>query len=89
MKIDIAYVGKLAKLKLNENEIDKFEKQMENIIEIIKNNPEINADLNLLDKNNPMELRKDVAHNDFNRDELLGNAPQIQAGCVVVPKIVD
>lgn len=89
MKIDVAYVAKLARLKLEEDEVLKFEKQMENIIEIFKNNPEINEDLNLLDKNNPMELRKDVSHNDFNRDELLINAPQVQAGCVVVPKVVD
>ena len=43
-----------------------------------------------LDTENPMTLREDVAvQNKFSRDELLKNAPEVQAGCLVVPKTVE
>ncbi|MEG0895322.1 MAG: Asp-tRNA(Asn)/Glu-tRNA(Gln) amidotransferase subunit GatC [Oscillospiraceae bacterium] len=36
-----------------------------------------------------MELREDVVENKFKRDEILKNAPQIKAGCIVVPKVIE
>lgn len=89
MKIDIKHIAKLSRLKVSENEIEKFEKDMENIVSMIENLSELNDTGSLLDKNNSMTLRKDVAHNEFKRDELLKNAPQLKAGCVVVPKVVE
>lgn len=89
MKIDIKHIAKLSRLKVSENEIEKFEKDMENIVSMIENLSELNDTGSLLDKNNSMTLREDVAHNEFKRDELLKNAPQLKAGCVVVPKVVE
>ena len=43
-----------------------------------------------LDEENPMTLREDIAvTNKFKREELLSNAPEVQAGCLVVPKTVE
>lgn len=89
MKIDIKHIAKLSRLKVSENEIEKFEKDMENIVSMIENLSELSDTDSLLDKNNSMTLREDVAHNEFKRDELLKNAPQLKAGCVVVPKVVE
>ena len=37
-----------------------------------------------------MTLREDIAvTNKFKREELLSNAPEVQAGCLVVPKTVE
>ena len=42
-----------------------------------------------LDPEHPMQLRKDEVKPSMKRDEILKNAPQMQAGCVVVPKTVE
>ena len=51
--------------------------------------PDIQDEMTL-DHDNPMILRKDVAVQDkFTRQELMQNAPQVKAGCLVVPKTVE
>ena len=51
--------------------------------------PDIQDEMTL-DPDNPMILRKDVAVQDkFTRQELMQNAPQVKAGCLVVPKTVE
>ncbi|HOV42081.1 MAG TPA: Asp-tRNA(Asn)/Glu-tRNA(Gln) amidotransferase subunit GatC [Oscillospiraceae bacterium] len=89
MKIDIKHIAKLARLRIDEQKFEKFEKDMQSIVDMIENLPDINEEL-ALDKENPMVLRKDKAvTNKFTREELLKNAPQVQAGCLVVPKTVE
>jgi len=88
VKIDIRHTAKLAKLWLNEKETADFEKQMDDILSIVETLPELPDDGFLLDPENVMSLRPDVAEPSLLRDELLANAPQKQAGCVVVPKTV-
>ncbi|MBZ4669813.1 MAG: Asp-tRNA(Asn)/Glu-tRNA(Gln) amidotransferase subunit GatC [Oscillospiraceae bacterium] len=89
MKIDIKHIAKLARLRIDEQKFEKFEKDMQSIVDMIENLPDINEEL-ALDKENPMALRKDKAvTNKFTREELLKNAPQVQAGCLVVPKTVE
>ena len=36
-----------------------------------------------------MIFRGDVVEHHYDRKELLANAPQVKAGCVVVPKVVE
>lgn len=89
MKIDIKHIAKLARLRIDEQKFEKFEKDMQSIVDMIENLPDINEEL-ALDKENPMVLRKDKAvTSKFTREELLKNAPQVQAGCLVVPKTVE
>jgi aspartyl-tRNA(Asn)/glutamyl-tRNA(Gln) amidotransferase subunit C len=89
MKIDIKHIAKLARLRIDEQKFEKFEKDMQSIVDMIENLPDINEEL-ALGKENPMALRKDKAvTNKFAREELLKNAPQVQAGCLVVPKTVE
>ena len=43
-----------------------------------------------LDESNSMILRKDEAvTGKYSRQELMANAPQVKAGCLVVPKTVE
>ena len=92
MKIDIAHIAKLSKLKIDESKIEKFSSDMEGIIEMIESLPsEVVADTSL-DTENVMELRADTPVDEsekLSRNELLSNAPQIQAGCFVVPKVME
>lgn len=89
MNIDIKHIAKLAKLRIEDDQLDKFESEMENIVGMVEKLPDIQDEMTL-DPDNPMILRKDVAVQDkFTRQELMQNAPQVKAGCLVVPKTVE
>lgn len=90
MKIDIKHIAKLSRLKIEDSRLEKFEKDMEMIVNMVDNMPDIDGPLTLLDEENPMTLREDIAvTNKFKREELLSNAPEVQTGCLVVPKTVE
>ena len=89
MNIDIKHIAKLARLRIEDDQLDKFESEMQNIVGMVEKLPDIQDEMTL-DPDNPMILRKDVAVQDkFTRQELMQNAPQVQAGCLVVPKTVE
>ena len=66
------------------NELDQLYQQV-----ILDHSRERHGSGALIDPDHPMTMRQDEAENTFRRDELLKNAPQVQAGCVVVPRIVE
>lgn len=89
MNIDIKHIAKLARLNIEDDQLEKFECEMQNIVNMVENLPDIKDELTL-DENNPMILRKDKAVTDkYTRQELMANAPQVKAGCLVVPKTVE
>lgn len=89
MNIDIKHIAELARLRIEDDQLDKFESEMENIVGMVEKLPDIQDEMTL-DPDNPMILRKDVAVQDkFTRQELMQNAPQVKAGCLVVPKTVE
>ena len=89
MNIDIKHIAKLARLRIEDDQLDKFESEMENIVGMVEKLPDIQDEMTL-DPDNPMILRKDGAVQDkFTRQELMQNAPQVKAGCLVVPKTVE
>lgn len=89
MNIDIKHIAKLARLRIEDDQLDKFESEMEDIVGMVEKLPDIQDEMTL-DPDNPMILRKDVAVQDkFTRQELMQNAPQVKAGCLVVPKTVE
>ena len=89
MNIDIKHIAKLARLRIEDDQLDNFESEMENIVGMVEKLPDIQDEMTL-DPDNPMILRKDVAVQDkFTRQELMQNAPQVKAGCLVVPKTVE
>jgi len=89
MNIDIKHIAKLSRLKIEDDKLAKFEFEMKNIVDMVEKLPEIDDEL-VLDTSNPLKLREDKAvENKFTRDELMKNAPKVQAGCLVVPKTVE
>ena len=89
MNIDIKHIAKLARLRIEDDQLEKFESEMQGIVNMVEKLPDINDEL-VLDASNPMKLRKDeVADKKFTRQELMQNAPQVKAGCLVVPKTVE
>lgn len=89
MEIDIKRIAKLARLSISEEKVAKFESEMVGIIKMVENLPELTGDGALLDLNNTMELRKDEVVQSHSRADMLMNAPQTAAGCILIPKVVD
>lgn len=90
MSIDVQHLAKLARLRIEDDKLAKFEKDMESIVAMVEQLPDVSGDASGLDPEHPMKLREDVpAEDKLSRAELLSNAPKMQAGCVVVPKTVE
>ena len=88
MDMDIKRLAKLAKLKFTTEEEEKYAAQMANIVAMVEKLPDLDASGPLIDPDNPMEMRNDEVVSRYTRDELVANAPEVQAGCIVVPKTV-
>jgi aspartyl-tRNA(Asn)/glutamyl-tRNA(Gln) amidotransferase subunit C len=89
MDFDIRHIAKLARLKLDEGQVEKFTQQMSDIVDMVAQLPEIDDAAPELDHAHPMELRPDVVQPSLRREEILQNAPQVEAGCFVVPRVVE
>lgn len=89
MKIDIKKIAKLARIKIEDSDIDKIESDMAEVLNSIQDLPEISDHDALVDPDHPMALRKDEISQTYCREDILKNAPQVQAGCVVVPRTMD
>lgn len=89
VNIDIRHIAKLARLHVEDDEIEKFENQMAEIVGMVEHLPEFGSEKLTLDPKEKMELREDAVRPSTPRKEILKNAPKTEAGCVVVPKIVE
>ena len=89
MRIDIEHVAKLAKLRIDDRQKEAFTAQMEAMLDLVGSLPAIEEDAKELDDTNPMRLREDVVLPSFSREDILKNAPSAQAGCFIVPKVIE
>lgn len=89
MTVDVKHLASLARLHISSEQEQKYEQQMQDILAMVEKLPQLSGNDSLMDPDHPMQCREDVAQIRFKRDDILKNAPQVQAGCVVVPKIID
>lgn len=87
--MDVKRVAKLARLRIPDEKIAKMESDMEDIVRMVENLPDLSSQDALIDLQNTMELREDVVEPSSSRDAMLQNAPKAVAGCIVVPKAVE
>ena len=88
MEIDIKKIAKLSRLAIEPERVERFQKDMQNIIEMVERLPEMGAGDLSPKVEDVMTLREDEIAPSLPREEVLKNAPQTAAGCVVVPKTV-
>ena len=60
MEIDVRHIAKLAMLKIPEEQVEAFEKELSGIVAMVENLPEIPSAATLLEPGNVMELREDA-----------------------------
>ena len=91
-KEEVKYVADLARLNLSEEEAEKLQSEMEGIIAFADTLSAL--DTQGIDPTNHAirvenVLREDENRPSFDRDALLSCAPEKQAGCYSVPKVVE
>ena len=85
-------LAKLARLSLNNKQLDSLEKDLISIVSFIDQLKEINTDKidptsNSL--NQDLVLRDDIAENKLSNEDLLRNVPDSELGFFVVPKVIE
>ena len=89
---EVKKVAKLSRIKLEENEVVHFQKELSNIIAWVETLKEVDTDniepmVSVSEFNQP--LREDVQNDGGIQEDILKNAPKSSYGCFVVPKVVE
>jgi aspartyl-tRNA(Asn)/glutamyl-tRNA(Gln) amidotransferase subunit C len=90
-KDEVIYVAKLAKLEINDNDIDTFVEQISQILEYVNTLEQVDTDNIALTSHATFStnvFREDVAESSLGIDSALSNAPMQEDGCFVVPKVI-
>ncbi|MDC3143664.1 Asp-tRNA(Asn)/Glu-tRNA(Gln) amidotransferase subunit GatC [Pelagibacteraceae bacterium] len=85
-------LAKLARLSVNDNQLNSLEKDLKSILRFIDQLKEINTEdidptSNSLDQK--LILRDDIAENTLSNEDLLKNVPESELGFFVVPKVIE
>lgn len=91
-KEDVKHIANLARLEISEKELDKYTEDLSNIVDYATTLS--NIDVSGVDPTNHIldiknVFRKDEVKGSYDREEILKNAPDKQAGCISVPKVVE
>ena len=89
---EVKHIASLARMSITEEETNKHADEMGHIIALADMFSELDT-TNVVPTNHAIKVsnvfRQDVVEPSFDRDALLANAPDKQAGCFGVPKIVE
>ena len=85
-------LAKLARLSVNDNQLNSLEKDLKSILKFIDQLKEINTEdidptSNSLDQK--LILRDDIVENTLSNEDLLKNVPESELGFFVVPKVIE
>jgi aspartyl-tRNA(Asn)/glutamyl-tRNA(Gln) amidotransferase subunit C len=88
---DVRYVAALARLKLKEDELDRYVDQLSSILEHINKIAELDLS-KVKPTSHVLELtnvfREDEPRASISREDALANGPEVEAGAFRVPTIV-
>lgn len=89
---EVDHIASLSKLKFSEEEKQKLAGHMADIIGFANKISELDT-TNIDPTNHVLDIsnvfRKDEIIESYNREEILKNAPSSEAGCIVVPNVVE
>ncbi|MCF7790483.1 MAG: Asp-tRNA(Asn)/Glu-tRNA(Gln) amidotransferase subunit GatC [Victivallales bacterium] len=90
--IDVDYIAGLAKLEIDESKKSRFQEEMQNIVDYVDLLSELNVE-NIIPTAHAAQMknvwREDVSENDFSREVMLKNAPELfDEGTIKVPQVL-
>jgi len=90
--IDVAYVARLARLQLSDDEIATFQAQLDDIVGYVRKINELDlSGIEPTSHAHPVHnvFRKDGTRDGLAHDDVMSNAPSSRDGQFIVPKIVE
>ncbi len=89
---EVKYIARLSKLELEDEKLEKMTTDLSNIVDFANSLSKIDIGgvkptAHILDIKNV--FRKDEVSDSYSREDILKNAPESQAGCISVPKVVE
>ena len=90
--LDVAYVARLARINLTEEEAKTFQKQLDDVLKYVEKLRQLDVtDVDAAAHAFPVfnVFRADAPHDWFTAEQALSNAPQKTNGLFVVPKVVE
>ncbi|MBL8027428.1 MAG: Asp-tRNA(Asn)/Glu-tRNA(Gln) amidotransferase subunit GatC [Fibrobacteres bacterium] len=90
-KEQVLHIAKLSALKLNDDEVVKYGRDLSNVISYMDKLNALNtsaAEAAEHAMSVPLKMRKDEIIQPIDRDEMVKNAPKSEDGFFVVPKVV-
>ena len=89
---DVLHIAKLARLKLADNELESYKKNLQEILDSADTINHVNTDdigETIGINENYNVFRKDEIVQDSDKDELLANAPSQDEGMFRIPKVIN
>ena len=89
---DVLHIAKLARLKLADNELESYKKNLQEILDFADTINHVNTDdigVTIGINENYNVFRKDEIVQDSDKDELLANAPSQDEGMFRIPKVIN
>ena len=89
---DVLHIAKLASLKLADNELENYKKNLQEILDFADTINHVNTDdigETIGINENYNVFRKDEIKQESNKDELLSNAPSQDEGMFRIPKVIN
>jgi aspartyl-tRNA(Asn)/glutamyl-tRNA(Gln) amidotransferase subunit C len=89
---DVEYIAKLARIDLEEKDIDKYQKELSSILDFVSKLQKVDTDsikpLSSVAGINNI-TRQDLITNKNNKEALLKNAPKTKNGSIVTNKVLE
>lgn len=89
MEIDIKKIARLSRLALSAEEEEKFTRDMQAIVTMAAQLPNLEEEDFPLEEQDAMPLREDAIEQSLSSEAILKNAPQSAEECFTVPKTVE
>jgi aspartyl-tRNA(Asn)/glutamyl-tRNA(Gln) amidotransferase subunit C len=88
--LDVAYVARLARFNLTEDEAKIFQKQLDDVLKYVEKLGQLDiTGVDAAAHALPVAFRDDAPRDWFTAEQALSNAPRQANGLFVVPKVVE
>jgi len=88
--LDVAYVARLARINLTEDEAKIFQKQLNDVLKYVEKLRQVDVTgVDAAARVLPVVFRADTPRDWFTAEQALNNAPRQANGLFIVPKVVE